>query len=83
MNMDTIHYAVYDEESDSYQEMNVIKGVQEIDVTIDEDKVQDSFSHLSRGYEGTLTVVESNIREMTPTLRKYFRSIRMKGKIYL
>ncbi|GGJ61907.1 hypothetical protein [Virgibacillus salexigens] len=81
--MDTIYYAVYDEESDSYQEMNVIKGVQEMDVTIDEDKVQDSFSHLSRGYEGTLTVVESNIREMSPTLRKYFRSIRMIGKIYL
>ncbi|GGJ86074.1 hypothetical protein GCM10007063_05730 [Lentibacillus kapialis] len=59
-----------------------LEGIQELEIKQPEAN-DGTIDHLNKSYEATMMVTESNIREMTPRLRKYFKIIRMNGKMYL
>jgi len=62
-----------------------IVGIKSVEVSFKEHKDEAEKRPVYSPYsiEGRAEISESNIRIMSPTLRRYFKSVRMMGKLYI
>ncbi|WP_017797585.1 hypothetical protein [Oceanobacillus kimchii] len=75
--LNDFYYAVYDEENETYSEPNRVKEIQTITEII-----PSSIPRMNgKSYEGTLYT--KNLKAMTPTMRRYFKRVRIGNVLYL
>jgi len=74
-------YAVYDEEMGEYGVPQEIGDIQEIEVNSESDF--SDVPEMNTPLEFEVSGVTTNLKTMTPTMRKYFKTVTIGGALYL